>query len=160
VTSVDPTRFRQVLGQYPTGVVVVTATGPDGKPIGMTVGSFTSVSLDPPLVAFLPDKRSGAWQAMRASGDRFCVNVLGADQERICRAMAARGAEKFVGMDWRRSPHGNPLITGSVAYLDCTVDAVHDAGDHDIVVGHVRELVLHREVPPLVFYRGTFGLEL
>jgi flavin reductase (DIM6/NTAB) family NADH-FMN oxidoreductase RutF/DNA-binding IclR family transcriptional regulator len=123
----------------------------------MTVGSFTSVSLDPPLVAFLPDKRSGSWQAMRASGDRFCVNVLGADQERICRAMAARGAEKFGGIDWRRSPHGSPLITGSVAYIDCTVDAVHDAGDHDIVVGRVQHLDIENSAFPLLFFRGGYG---
>jgi flavin reductase (DIM6/NTAB) family NADH-FMN oxidoreductase RutF/DNA-binding IclR family transcriptional regulator len=154
---VDPARFRQVLGQYPTGVAVVTATGPDGEPIGMTVGSFTSVSLDPPLVAFLPDKRSGSWQAMRASGDRFCVNVLGADQERICRGMAARGAEKFGGVDWRHSPHGNPLITGSVAYIDCTVEAVHDAGDHDIVVGRVQHLDVENTADPLLFFRGGYG---
>jgi flavin reductase (DIM6/NTAB) family NADH-FMN oxidoreductase RutF/DNA-binding IclR family transcriptional regulator len=156
-TSVDPIRFRQVLGQYPTGVAVVTATGPHGEPIGMTVGSFTSVSLDPPLVAFLPDKRSGSWQAMRTSGKRFCVNVLGADQEEVCRAMAARGAEKFGGIDWRLSPHGNPLITGSVAYIDCLVEAVHDAGDHDIVVGRVQHLDVENSAYPLLFFRGGYG---
>lgn len=156
-TSVDPTRFRQVLGQYPTGVAVVTATGQDGEPLGMTVGSFTSVSLDPPLVAFLPDRRSGAWRAMRESGGRFCVNVLGADQENVCRAMAARGTEKFGGLDWRRSPHGNPVITGSVAYIDCTVEDVHDAGDHHIVVGRVQHLDVENSAYPLLFFRGGYG---
>jgi len=85
--SIDTALFREVLGQYPTGVVVVTATDNAGDAIGMTVGSFTSVSLDPPLVAFLPSKTSSSWRALRESGDSFCINVLGASQEDVCRAV-------------------------------------------------------------------------
>ena len=86
----DPKHFRQVLGQYPTGVVIVTSVSAQGEALGMTVGSFTSVSLDPPLVAFLPDKASSSWKALRESGPRFCVNVLAAQQEDVCRAVASR----------------------------------------------------------------------
>lgn len=154
---VDPAHFRQVLGQYPTGVVVVTAVTADGLPIGMTVGSFTSVSLDPPLVAFLPDKKSASWAALRGAGDRFAVNVLGADQEGICRAIATRKTDKFNGIGWEDSPLGNPVIDGSVAFIDCTVHAVVDAGDHDIVLGRVHHLSVVNNAYPLLFFRGGYG---
>lgn len=157
ITQIDPTRFRQVLGQYPTGVVVVTALDPAGHPIGMTVGSFTSVSLDPPLVAFLPDRRSGSWRALRDSGDSFCVNVLDADQEDVCRAVAMRKTDKFEGIGWHRSPAGNPVIDGAVAWIDCVTDQIHEAGDHHIVVGRVLELDLGPGAQPLLFFRGGYG---
>src|SRR3954447_2810958 len=90
VTAVDEAKFRQVLGHYPTGVVVVTATGPDGRPAGLAIGSFTSVSLDPPLVAFFPGKSSSSWSRIESAGT-FCVNILGEDQEDICRVFASKG---------------------------------------------------------------------
>jgi len=153
----DAARFRQVLGQYPTGVVVVTALAPTGEPIGMTVGSFTSVSLDPPLVAFLPDKGSSSWSALRQAGDRFCVNVLDARQEEVCRAVATRKNDKFADIAWAPSPGGSPVIEGAVAWIDCTREQVHDAGDHDIVVGRVRDLDLGEGDSPLLFFRGGYG---
>jgi 3-hydroxy-9,10-secoandrosta-1,3,5(10)-triene-9,17-dione monooxygenase reductase component len=99
-SQIDPERFREVLGQYPTGVVVVTAMGPADDALGMTVGSFTSVSIDPPLVAFLPSKMSSSWRSLRESGGSFCVNVLSSDQEDVCRAIAMRKHNKFDGMPW------------------------------------------------------------
>ena len=123
----------------------------------MTVGSFTSVSLDPPLVAFLPDKKSGSWRAIRASGDRFCVNILSAEQEGVCRAIAARKTDKFDGIPWRPSPSGSPVIAGAVAFVDCTIENVHDAGDHDIVVGRVGHLDVENASHPLLFFRGGYG---
>ncbi|MEU5879811.1 flavin reductase [Spirillospora sp. NPDC047279] len=153
---IDPTHFRRVMGQYPTGVVVVTALDAAGTAIGMVVGSFTSVSLDPPLVAFLPDKGSSSWRALRESGDRFCVNVLAAAQEDVCRAVATRKTDKFHDIGWRPSPAGNPIIDGAVAWVDCVTERVHDAGDHDIVVGRVLDLQLG-DGEPLLFYRGGYG---
>ncbi|KQW47382.1 flavin reductase [Nocardioides sp. Root1257] len=153
----EPAHFRQVLGQYPTGVVVVTALDAEGRPLGMTVGSFTSVSLDPPLVAFLPDQSSSSWRALRESGDRFCVNVLGAHQEDVCRAIAVRKTDKFDGIGWRTSPQGNPIIDGAVAYIDCTTEQIHGAGDHHIVVGRVQHLDLVGAEEPLLFFRGGYG---
>ncbi|CAB4904514.1 unannotated protein [freshwater metagenome] len=152
-----PAQFRQVLGQYPTGVVVVTAFAGDGVPIGMTVGSFTSVSLDPPLVAFLPDRNSSSWRGLRESGKHFCVNVLGNHQEDICRLVAVRKENKFDGVSWHKSPGGLPVIDGCVAYIDCTVESIFEAGDHDIVVGRVRHLDIESPVEPLLFFRGGYG---
>jgi flavin reductase (DIM6/NTAB) family NADH-FMN oxidoreductase RutF/DNA-binding IclR family transcriptional regulator len=153
----DPTHFRQVLGQYPTGVVVVTALDAAGTAIGMTVGSFTSVSLDPPLVAFLPDQGSSSWRALRESGDRFCVNVLDARQEDVCRAVAVRKQDKFVDIPWRAAPSGLPVIEGAVAWMDCVTEQVHEAGDHHIVVGRVNDLELGEGNRPLLFFRGGYG---
>ena len=157
MTVPEPTHFRQVLGQYPTGVAVVTALAADGEPLGMTVGSFTSVSLDPPLVAFLPDQSSSSWRALRESGDQFCVNVLSADQEDVCRAIAMRKTNKFEGIAWHLSPRGNPVIGDAVAYIDCTTEQVHEAGDHHIVVGRVHHLDLVGGEDPLLFFRGGYG---
>lgn len=153
----DPKHFRQVLGQYPTGVVIVTSVSAQGEALGMTVGSFTSVSLDPPLVAFLPDKASSSWRALRESGPRFCVNVLAAQQEDVCRAVASRKVNKFHDIRWRPSAAGNPVIDGAVAYMDCTLEAIHDAGDHHIVVGRVHDLDLTGAGHPLLFFRGGYG---
>ena len=154
---IDPKWFREVLGQYPTGVVVVTAISPNGDAVGMTVGSFASVSLDPPLVAFIPAKLSSSWKALRESGRSFCVNVLAADQENVCRAVAMRKDNKFDGIPWVPSRYGNPVVAGSVAYIDCELEMTHDAGDHDIVIGRVLELEVTSAGYPLVFFRGGYG---
>jgi 3-hydroxy-9,10-secoandrosta-1,3,5(10)-triene-9,17-dione monooxygenase reductase component len=154
---IDPVSFRSVLAHYPTGVCVVTALGLGDEPIGMSVGSFTSVSLDPPLVAFFPDRRSATWQQMRETG-RFCVNVLGAHQEPISRRFAVSATDKFAGLVHRVSTLGLPIIDGVVAWIDCRLDAVHEAGDHFIVIGEVAALGTGEEVTdPLLFHRGGYG---
>ncbi len=153
--TIDSAVFRNVLGHFPTGVTAVTAVA-DGHPVGMAIGSFTSVSLDPPLVAFLPTKDSGSWQGIRAAGS-FCVNVMAHDQLEVCGVMASKAEDKFAGVDWRPGPTGSPIIEGSVAYIDCTIEAVHDGGDHDIVVGRVVELDVLDSKDPLLFYRGGYG---
>jgi flavin reductase (DIM6/NTAB) family NADH-FMN oxidoreductase RutF/DNA-binding IclR family transcriptional regulator len=153
----DAARFREVLGHFPTGVVVVTAIGPDGRPTGMAVGSFTSVSLDPPLVAFLPDRSSSTFPAIRDAG-RFCVNVLSATQERLCRAFALKGADRFREVSWRPSVvTGSPVLDGVVAWIDCELDTVHEAGDHYLVLGRVRELGVEHPTIPLLFFQGGYG---
>jgi len=154
--EIDERRFRRVLGHFPTGVVAITAAEPDGNPVGMAVGSFTSVSIDPPLVAFLPDKSSSSFPRIRKTG-AFCVNVLGADQEDVCRSFAARGTEKFNGVSWRRGPTGSPVIDGVVAWIDCVIEAIHDAGDHYIVVGRVQDLDTAGKDLPLLFFQGGYG---
>lgn len=155
VNDIDSTRFRQVLGQYPTGVSVVTSTA-DDHPIGMTVGTFTSVSLDPPLVAFLPQKTSTTWPLIEANG-RFCVNVLTWEQEHLCRQMARPSDQKFTGVGWRNSGLGSPIIEEAVAWIDCEIASVVDAGDHLIVVGAVQDLDIEKDALPLVFFRGGYG---
>ena len=108
-STTDPQQFRHVLGHFPTGVAVVTATHRENGPAGMAVGSFTSVSLDPPLVAFLPDRSSTSFPTIRETGS-FCVNVLADDQELVCRAFATRGADKYANVGWRAASSGSPIL--------------------------------------------------
>src|SRR6187551_1285350 len=117
-TSIDGRWFREVLGQYPTGVCVVTAAQPTGPDAGFVVGSFTSVSLDPPLVAFFPDKKSTTWPKI-AAADHFCVNILSADQEHLCRQFASKAEDKFENVPSRPASTGAPIIEGVVAWIDC-----------------------------------------
>lgn len=152
----DAQRFREVLGQYPTGVCVVAAVGADGRASGLSVGSFTSVSLDPPLVAFFPDKKSTSWPKIQAAG-AFCVNVLASHQEEVCRSLAARSNDKFRELSWRAAGSGSPILDGSVAWIDCDIESVHEAGDHYIVIGTVRELDNPSTDLPLLFFRGGYG---
>ncbi len=154
--EIDPAVFRQVLGTYPTGVCAITALGPDGAPTGMVVGTFTSVSLDPPLVGFLPDKNSSTWPVIEAAG-RFCVNVLGSDQQQICRQIAAKGPDKFTGLDYAVSDHNLPVIANSIAQIECTIHSVVDAGDHWFVLGNVLRLETTRDEDPMLFHRGRYG---
>jgi flavin reductase (DIM6/NTAB) family NADH-FMN oxidoreductase RutF len=153
--SIDEARFRQVLGHFATGVTVVTCMAGD-RPVGLAVNSFTSVSLDPPLVAFCVSTTSTTWPRLRAIG-AFCVNILAEDQEALCRTFAGHGHDRFLGVGWRPASSGAPILNGTLAWVDCTVEAEHPAGDHLIVVGRVRELDLGREGRPLVFYRGGYG---
>ncbi|MGN0064691.1 MAG: flavin reductase family protein [Nocardioides sp.] len=147
--------FRDVLGQYCSGVTVVT-TVLDGKPEGLTCQSFTSVSLDPPLVAFLPTKQSRAFAAIRRSG-HFCVNFLADGQEGVSNAFASRNVEdKFAGVDWTVSQSGSALLGGAVGYVDCTVHQIHEAGDHYIVLGKVVDLGVGGDVDPLLYFRGKY----
>ncbi|AMK19658.1 MULTISPECIES: flavin reductase family protein [Sphingobium] len=152
----DSATFRRVLGHYPTGVCVVTAVGQDGAPTGMVVGSFTSVSLDPPLVAFFPAKSSSSWPLIERAG-RFCVNILASDQQLLCRKFSAKGADKFAGVTHRVSTLGSPILDDVVAWIDCTMEAVHEAGDHYIVVGRVKALEVDRPGKPLLFFQGAYG---
>jgi 3-hydroxy-9,10-secoandrosta-1,3,5(10)-triene-9,17-dione monooxygenase reductase component len=136
-------------------VTVVTGLSGD-DPGGLAVNSFTSVSLVPALVAFCVARESMTWSRLRPGG-RFCVNMLAADQEALSRAFAARGPDRFEGVGWRAAPSGSPILEGVLAWIDCTVDAEHDAGDHRIVVGRVTALDVDHEGRPLVFYRGGYG---
>ncbi|MFG2960967.1 flavin reductase [Streptomyces sp. NPDC048291] len=154
--SFDSQSFRTVLAHYPTGVAVVTALAPDGEPVGMVVGSFTSVSLDPPLVAFLPDRKSGSY-ARLSSATAFCVNVLAADQEDLCRRFASKNGRKFEGVEWKAAPSGAPVLSGAVAWIDCARDQVFDAGDHYIVLGRVTGLGVQNPISPLLFFQGGYG---
>ncbi|WP_398860504.1 flavin reductase family protein [Streptomyces chengmaiensis] len=135
----DPAEFRRVLGHFATGVTVVAALDADG-PAGFACQSFASLSLDPPLVAFMVGRTSATWPRIARAGS-FCVNVLGAHQAALCRGFAVSGADKFAGVEWDAAPAtGSPRLAGVPAWIDCTVQAVHTGGDHLIVVGRVRAL--------------------
>jgi flavin reductase (DIM6/NTAB) family NADH-FMN oxidoreductase RutF len=154
--EIDPGHFRSVLGNYPTGVCVITGVSHDGEAAGLVVGSFTSVSLDPPLVAFFPDRASSSWPLVRAGG-YFCVNVLADDQIELCRRFASRGGDKFAGTSHRMSDRGIPLLDGVVAHIECAIADEIDAGDHTIVLGRVETLAVERAAGPLLFFKGAYG---
>ncbi|GAA4371066.1 flavin reductase family protein [Actinomadura verrucosospora] len=157
-TGLDPAAFRSVLGRFPTGVVAVTALDPaSGRPAGLAVNSFTSVSLDPPLVAFCVAHTSTTWPVMRTAA-RLCVNILAESQQDVSERLAfGSGPEKFAGVAWTHGPGGAPLIDGAVAWIECSVEQEHLAGDHLIVVARAHDLAEHRDEGPLVFYGGRYG---
>lgn len=155
-TRPDPARFREVLGHYPTGVVVVTGIAADGTPAGMVIGSFTSVSLEPPVVAYLPGKSSGSFARLR-DAETFCINVLSADQEHLCRLFAGKSEDKFAGVPWRPAPSGAPILAAAVAWIECSPRDVIDVGDHYIVLGDTIALGVQNAVPPLLFFQGGYG---
>lgn len=160
-SQLDPLLFRRVLGYFPTGVTVVTACSEGGAPVGLTIGSFTSVSLDPPLVGFLPMVHSERWPEIRATG-AFCVNVLGADQGELCWRFARTNIEEpFDGVRWVRSAGtGSPIIEGAIAWIDCSIEDVVVAGDHHFVTGRVlalQHVEPETEPNPLLFFRGKLG---
>ena len=153
---VDPQLMREVLGHFASGVTVVTALTADG-PVGFTCQSFSSLSLDPPLVAFAPARTSRTWPVLRAIG-RFCVNVLAEDQDAVSQTFARSGPDKFDGVRWTPSPHGAPVLDGVVAWIDGELWAEYDGGDHTIVVARVLDLGAHPDRRPLLFHRGAYGL--
>ncbi|MHA6766969.1 flavin reductase family protein [Sphingobium ummariense] len=151
----DRERFRSVLGCYPTGVCIVTAIGADGKRTGMVVGSFVSLSLEPPLVGFLPGKCSESWAEIERTG-RFCVNVLGAHQLDLCNRFAGKNADKFAELAHGCSPSGQPLFEDAVAWIDCSIDRIVDVGDHWLVVGAVEALDMNAPRDPLLFFKRGY----
>ena len=152
---VEPSEMRRVLGHFASGVTIVTGLD-EGEPVGFACQSFTSVSLEPPLVLFCPAHTSSTWPRIRKAGS-FSVNVLAEDQMDLCLRFANSGIDKFDGLDWHPTTWG-PELDGVLATVHCDVEQVHAAGDHDVVIGRVRQLVTHREVGPLLFFRGQFGL--
>lgn len=152
----DALAFRQVLGAYPTGVTVVATRDGAGEPCGLTVNSFSSVSLDPPLVLVCIDKGASSHDRLLASGT-FAVSVLAVGQGGVASRFASDPSElRFAEVDWYEGPTGDPIMGGAAAWLACDLDVVHEAGDHSILVGRVVDLGLGEE-EALVFYRGAYG---
>jgi 3-hydroxy-9,10-secoandrosta-1,3,5(10)-triene-9,17-dione monooxygenase reductase component len=156
VEVVDPRTMRDVLGHFASGVTVVTAMTDEG-PIGFTCQSFSSLSLDPPLVVFAPARTSRTWPQVRAAG-RFCVNVLAEDQTALSAAFARSGVDKFAGVPWRPGRLGQPVLEDVVAWVDGELWAEYDGGDHTLVVAHVLDLGADAQRRPLLFHRGAYGL--
>jgi flavin reductase (DIM6/NTAB) family NADH-FMN oxidoreductase RutF len=153
----DAQLFRDVLGSFPTGVTVVTARDGEGAPFGLTVNSFTSVSLDPPLVLVCIDHLAASHDALLEAGS-FVINVLAREQAPLAARFASEpSAHRFRDLTWDEGPRGDPILRGSVSWLACTLDQVHEAGDHSIMVGRVEELATSgREA--LVFHRGGYAV--
>jgi flavin reductase (DIM6/NTAB) family NADH-FMN oxidoreductase RutF len=153
----DATEFRRTMAEFASGVTVVTAMHA-GEPVGFACQSFSSVSLAPPLVLFCVGRRSRTWQGIRTTG-RFCVNVLAEDQNELCVRFGSSRGPRFDSVEWTSSPWSTPSLPGALARIHADVHAVHPAGDHDIVIGHVVALERPRAERPLVFFRGRFGID-
>ncbi|SFL60547.1 flavin reductase family protein [Geodermatophilus ruber] len=156
VEAISPQVMREVLGHFASGVTVVTAHTAEG-PIGFTCQSFSSLSLDPPLVVFAPARTSSTWPRLRNIG-RFCVNVLAEEQTGVSAAFARSGSDKFAGVHWRPSRHGAPVLDDVVAWIDCELWAEYDGGDHTLVAARVLDLGADPDRRPLLFHRGAYGL--
>jgi len=151
----DTTALRRAFGRFGTGVTVVTTQSAQG-PLGMTANSFASVSLDPPLVLWSPAISSKRHDSFTAASS-FCIHVLGADQEALAQHFATQGHD-FTGFDWTKGPGGAPSFPGSLAQFHCDTYAVHPAGDHSLILGHVRHIALREDgASGLMFDQGRYG---
>lgn len=146
--------LRDAMGCFATGVTIVTTMTARG-PLGMTVSSFATVSLDPPLVLWSPARKSARFPSFEAAS-HFAVHVLAQDQQELAKQFARSGIEAFDGIKYTKGEGGVPLLDGCAARFECSHTAGHDGGDHLIVVGEVRHITAS-DKPPLVFYRGQFG---
>ena len=151
----DQDAFRSVLGHFCTGLTVIT-TMDGGEPVGFTCQSFSSLSLDPPLITFSPAHTSTTWPRIREIG-QFCVNILAEHHEGLSTQMSKPGTGKFRGVSWQPSGNGCPRLEDAAAWIDCTLDAEHDGGDHTIVVGRVQDLGSTPHHRPLLFFRGRYA---
>jgi flavin reductase (DIM6/NTAB) family NADH-FMN oxidoreductase RutF len=154
-----PDDFRRVLGHFASGVTVVTTWDAKGQPAGLTASSFTSVSLDPPLVLVCVAHTAQSYQALHGHG-RFAVNVLHLEHEHLARRFASStgGAEKFEGTVYRKGALGLPVLADALAEIECTTVHVYPAGDHTIFVGKVEAAQCRGDsgFEPLLYYRGQF----
>ena len=151
----DSKQFRSVLGTLPTGVVIVSGVDVSGEPQGVTIGSFVSISLDPPLVGFFQGLNSKTWPAIAASGS-FCANVLADDQGELCWRFAKEAEGRFDGVQWTPATSGSPKIVGSLAYIDCTIESSSQVGDHLFIVGRVQNLEATTDTKSaMVFFKGA-----
>lgn len=156
-TVVGTDTFRRVLGYYPTGVALITSRLHDETPVAMVVGTFSSISLDPPLVGFMPDRYSSSWPLIREAR-RFCVNVLSARQENVCRAFVRKEETRWAEHCPTDSEFANPRLDGAVLWVECEIDSVLPAGDHEVVLGRVLALDVAEDAGlPLIFLRGGYG---
>jgi 3-hydroxy-9,10-secoandrosta-1,3,5(10)-triene-9,17-dione monooxygenase reductase component len=154
MSGLDQARFREVLGHFATGVTIVTACE-DGEPVGFSCQAFAALSLDPPMVILAPAKSSTSWPRIAEAG-AFAVNILAEHQEAICLNFAVSGGDKFDGVAWTAGTTGAPLIKGSLATIECTLGAIYEGGDHELVTGRVVAMEVGSG-SPLLFYRSGFG---
>lgn len=159
--SPEPADFRKAMAEFATGVTVVTALD-GGEPVGFACQSFASVSLDPPLILFCADKRGRSWPRIRSAG-RFCVNVLGEEQRDLCERFGSSRGAKFDDLEWEESRWGSPALPDVLLAVHCVVHDVHEAGDHEVVIGRVLAVDRHEVLDgawrrPMVFFRSRFGV--
>ncbi|MFC4354032.1 flavin reductase family protein [Chryseomicrobium palamuruense] len=148
-------QFKQALGNYPTGVTVVTANDPQGNPIGMTVNSFASVSIDPLLILWSIDRNAYHFDAF-TQAKTFNVNILAADQSDVCMLFASRVEDRFGKCEWHNGTNGVAVLKNVASQLECNVYNTVDAGDHIILIGEVTSIV-NEEKEPLLYHKRLFG---
>ncbi|MEJ0025829.1 MAG: flavin reductase family protein [Rhizomicrobium sp.] len=152
----DTRAFRTALGSFPTGVAVVTTMISAEHHMGITVNSFTSVSLDPPLVLWCMDRKSDRYQAF-TKADCYTVSILGTAHQEVSSRLASRGNHSLDGIALSATTLGPPALANALAVFECEAQTVHDAGDHAILIGRVVHFSRQDGGPPLVFYRGKYG---
>lgn len=148
--------FKLIMGNYPTGVTIITTTKEDGTPIGLTANSFASVSLDPLMLLWSIDHRSSSLKAYTESG-KFAVHVLAKDQVALCKTFASKHHDRFGTCDWELSSNGVPIIEGALGVFECKTFKAVEAGDHTVLIGEVVDLKVDREKEPMLYHRRVFG---
>jgi len=151
----DSRGFRDALGHFATGVAVITTKGPEGAPLGLTVNSFASVSLDPPLVLWSLDRTSDRFEAFMKA-EHFGVNILGGESQAVSHRLSRKGEFSLEGETLREGPHGVPMLECAIAHFECRVEQRHGGGDHVIFVGRVLDCGHRAHGAPLVYYRGRY----
>lgn len=149
------TAFKTVMGNYPTGVTVITTVDKDGTPVGLTVNSFASVSLDPTLILWSIDHRVSTLDIFKNAG-KFAVHTLASDQGDICSIFASKGVDRFANCKWELSEQGLPIISGAYGVLQCNTHKQVEAGDHTILIGEVID-IQHEDKEPLLYHKRKFG---
>lgn len=155
IAGTDPRTLRQAMGCFATGVTVVTALASNGEPVGLTANSFTSVSLDPPLLLVCPARNAGTTRVLEDT-EHFAVNVLGTDQKDLSQVFATKGADRFGEVDVETWDYGVPIIPGSLANFECRKFALHEGGDHMILVGEVERVRFQPNRDPLLYFGGKY----
>lgn len=155
----SPREFRSALGMFATGVTIVTAMTPEGRPIGLTANSFNSVSLDPPLVLWSLSRAAASLPAF-STGSHYAINILAADQKLLAERFAAKGGERWLGVEYTRGSGDAPLIAGALATFECYNRSRYEEGDHVIFVGEVERCASRPGAAPLLFHGGRFYTEL
>lgn len=153
-SSKDIENYKEVLGQFCTGITVITSLHGD-DPVGFTCQSFTALSMQPPMILLCSQKNSRSWPRIREVGT-FVVNVMAANQRWVSDSFAQSGADKFSGVEWSVTSQGLPAIEGSLAWIECEVTEEIDAGDHTIVIGGIQGFGLGKAGEPLLFHRGKY----
>ncbi|OIK10747.1 oxygenase [Bacillus sp. MUM 116] len=148
--------FKQIMGDYPTGVTIVTTTKEDGTPVGLTVNSFASVSLEPLMVLWSIDHRSSLLKDFKEGG-KFAVHVLAEEQVELCKTFATKHDDRFSTCDWKLSSNGLPIIDGALGVFECKTFKDIEAGDHTVFIGEVTDLQINKGKDPMLYHRRNFG---
>jgi 3-hydroxy-9,10-secoandrosta-1,3,5(10)-triene-9,17-dione monooxygenase reductase component len=157
--DINDHEFRATLGQFATGLTVVAALDENGEPAGLTCQSFSALSLDPKLVLVCIRRASSSWWRIERTG-RFAVSILAEDQRDISAILGSSRPDKFRAVPWHPSARGGVHVDGALATIDCQISTVYEAGDHQLIIGEVRDLAVGARGAPLLFFRGNYATAL